>query len=158
VPKDGNDLGQVWATSTNDSARAGKVGEYIESVIPSASATALTTNTAKNLTSISLTAGDWDVDANFAFTGATTTTVYNLAGSISTTSATHDFTNGRGAGTVSGLTNTYNNVTTGQAFNIVVPPVRLSLSATTTIYAVASSVFTTSTSSVHGMLRARRVR
>ena len=85
-------------TTTNDSAAAGHVGEYIQSVIVSGSAVALTSTTPANLTSISLTAGDWVVDAVFQFTGNAATTVTYLIGSISTTSATLDNTAGAAAG------------------------------------------------------------
>jgi hypothetical protein len=53
--------GQLPGTATNDSAAAGDVGEYVSSVIATGSATSFTTATAKNITSISPTAGDWDV-------------------------------------------------------------------------------------------------
>src|SRR4029077_4886616 len=52
---------QLLGTATNDNATAGNVGEYIESVIPAGAAIAITSATNTNLTSISLTAGDWDV-------------------------------------------------------------------------------------------------
>lgn len=145
-------------TATNDNAAAGNIGQYTESVIASGSAVSLTTATPANLTSISLTAGDWDVDAQFQFTGGTTTNVFNVIGSISTTSATLDLTNGRVTGVVPFNTATFNNLGAGQPLTAPVPPLRMSLSGTTTIYAVASSVFTTSTCTVFGILRARRVR
>src|SRR5690349_16625741 len=55
------DITSLAGTATNDDAAAGKIGEYIESEVLSGSAVSLTTNTAANITSISLTAGDWDV-------------------------------------------------------------------------------------------------
>jgi hypothetical protein len=51
--------GQLPATTTNDSAAAGKVGEVISSVITTG--VALPTATAVAVASIALTAGDWDV-------------------------------------------------------------------------------------------------
>jgi hypothetical protein len=51
----------IVGTTTNDSATAGYVGEYVEGVLAAGSATALTTATPQTLVSISLTAGDWDV-------------------------------------------------------------------------------------------------
>lgn len=150
--------GQLPATATNDSASAGRLGEYAESVIALGSAVSLTTATNANLTSISLTAGDWDVFAQFQFTGDTTTDVFNVEGSISTTSATHDSTAGRGTGLTPNAGNTFNNLAANHPLGLAVGPVRFSLSATTTLYAVASSVFADSTCSVFGILRARRVR
>lgn len=146
----------IVGVTTNSSAAAGSVGEYIESVVASGSAVSLTTATAQNITSISLTAGDWDIDLVAQFTGGGTTTVTNAAGSISLVSNTLDLTAGRinldaypagfalfGAASVASR---------------VVPPLRLSLAATTTVYAVAYAGFAVSTCSAHGILRARRVR
>lgn len=76
--------GQIPGTITNDNANAGNFGEYIHSEIASGAAVALTTTVAKDITSISLTAGDWDVWANVATTAAVTT----ASGWINITSAT----------------------------------------------------------------------
>lgn len=157
IPKAGNELGQIWATSTNDNARAGKVGEYVASTIALGSAVSLTSNTPANVTSISLTAGDWDVDAIAQFTGATTTVVSSQEASISLTSATLDYTGGKGVA-ITGSSSPYNQIVSTSAIGIPIPPIRLSLSATTTVYLVVRSIFTTSTSSAYGILRARRVR
>lgn len=143
-------------TPTNDSAASGYIGEYVESVV-SGSPVSLTSGTAANMTSISLTAGDWDVDAVFVFSGGASTTVTYWVGSISLTSATVDQTNGRFVGLPNAVANPYNNVASGLVA-LPVPPLRFSLSATTTVYAVALSLFGTSTANVRGILRARRVR
>lgn len=146
--------GQFPGTSTNDAATAGNIGELIESVIAAGSAVSLTTATPANLTSISLTAGDWDVEINAAFLYGGTTNVVLDVMSISSTSATNDFTAGKfflhnygSSGVVPGGTNSN-----------VVPSYRISLSGTTTIYAVAQCNFTVSTATVYGRLAARRVR
>ncbi|MDG4856432.1 phage tail fiber protein [Mesorhizobium sp. WSM4982] len=157
IPKSGNDLGQRFGTTTNDNARAGNVGEYVESVVAVAGAINLTNNTAVNITSISLTAGDWDIDAIAQFTGATTTTVSSQEASISTTTGTLDYTSGKGIA-VTGNNAPYNQIAASSAIGIAIPPVRLSLAATTTVYLVARSIFATSTSKAYGILRARRVR
>lgn len=141
-------------TNTNNAAAAGIVGEYIESPIASGSAVALVNVTAKNMTSISLTAGDWDVDLVLQYTGASSTTVSVLGASISLTTNTVDTTLGRGG---------YNYYAGVSQFNFanptpnIIPPLRLSLSGTTTVYGVAYAQFATSTCSVYGILRARRV-
>lgn len=154
----GSITGQVPGSATNDSAAAGCIGEYISSVIAVGSAVGLTTTTPANLTSISLSAGDWDVDAVFDFTGGTTTTVTSLLGSISQNTATLDFTNGRGAASAPNGSPGFNDIPAGTALTQIVPPVRFSLASTTTLFAVAEAVFGTSTCSVYGILRARRVR
>src|SRR5216684_1358028 len=81
-------VGQHQGTATNDNAAAGKVGEYISSTIATGSSVTLTTNTTANVTSISLTAGDWDVTGAVDFTFGATTSYTNLIGSVSSTSAT----------------------------------------------------------------------
>ncbi|MFX4056687.1 hypothetical protein ACMUML_13940, partial [Enterococcus faecalis] len=91
----------------------------------------LTTGTAATVTSISLTAGDWDVDGTVLFNLGATTTVTQLVGSISATDNTLDASVGRltvnmfASGTV-----------LGSAASPCVPcaTTRVSLAATTTYY------------------------
>lgn len=141
-------------TTTNDNAAAGSVGEYVESVVQLASAVALTTGTPINITSISLTAGDWDVRVLGTILPSNTTNMTEFLVSLSTTSATVDTTPGRiashtDAGTVYNGTSTITNA---------IPNYRFSLSATTTIYFVARSTFSVSTNKAYGIISARRVR
>ncbi len=57
-------------TTTNDNAANGDVGEYVEASVTSGSGgISLTTGNAKTVTSISLTAGDWDVTSLISFFG-----------------------------------------------------------------------------------------
>ncbi len=65
-------------------ASPGVIGEEKVSTILIGSAVSLTTATAANITSITLTAGDWDLSAGIVFTasGATAT---NIESSINTT-------------------------------------------------------------------------
>lgn len=147
-------LGVRLGTTTNNNAAAGEIGEHVSSAVLSGSAVALTTNVGANITSISLTAGDWDVWANARFTGGATTTVTVLGASVSLASAAVDAAADR-------LTQSFHN---GQApfastnLNCNVGAVRLSLAATTTIYLVGQCSFGTSTLSGFGTLQARRVR
>lgn len=157
LSRSGNGGIPVQGTNTNDSASAGNIGEYIESVIASGSAVSLTTGTPANITSISLTAGDWDVDLVAQFTGGGSTTVVYLIASISSTSATLDNTNGRRCGIQYNGEVAFNNIA-NVILSVPVPPLRFSLASTTTIYAVAQAAFGVSTCSVFGILRARRVR
>lgn len=145
----------VAGTNTNDSAAAGYVGEYIESNIASGSAVSLTSTVVANVTSISLTAGDWDVTADVSYSPAATTNFTLAAHSISETSATQDFVTGAAY-------NAYRfpagNVPAAGFNTAGVGPVRKLLSATTTIYLVVQSTFTVSTMAAYGIIRARRVR
>ena len=149
-------LGQLPATATNDSATAGNLGEEIESLVASGSALPLTTNTAANVTSVSLTAGDWEVWGTAQFSFAATTNVTDADASISLTSAMLDATADRyvafpytGAGIVPG---------SGFPLTLKSGPIRVSLSTTTTIYMVGRLQFSVSTATLWGAIVARRMR
>jgi hypothetical protein len=148
-------VGQLAGTTTNNNASSGNIGEYISSVIASGSAVSLTTNTNANVTSISLTAGDWDVSGFVAFVGGSTTTVAFVTGSISLTSGTIDTSADRQD---SIFYNSATIFTTLIAANTITGPSRFSLSGTTTVFLIARAGFGTSTCSAYGTIRARRVR
>jgi hypothetical protein len=57
----------IIGTTTNDSADAGSVGEIQPSIVPFASSIGIVSNTPINLTSLNLSAGDWDVWGNINF-------------------------------------------------------------------------------------------
>lgn len=140
-------------TTTNDSASAGTVGQYIESAVAVGSAVSLTSILAANIASISLTAGDWDVSINGAFILGATTSLTQILVCISTTSATVDLTEGKFA------IQNYAPTVFGAVYqSAVVPNYRISLSGTTTIYFVARATFTVSTVGGWGLIRARRAR
>lgn len=134
--------GGIIGTTTNDSAAAGNIGEYSTASLASGSAITLTTNTPANVTSISLTAGDWDVSAVALFTlGASST----LRAAINTTSAT--------------LPTLHPLLATASSPNgVSVPPTRVSISGTTTVYLVVQSTFGSGTTTAYGYMSARRVR
>lgn len=157
LSRSGNGGIPVQGTNTNDSASAGDIGEYASSTVASGSAVSLTNETAANVTSISLTAGDWDVSGIVSFSGPDTTNVNYIIGSISTTSATLDTTPDRrfDAGWGTGGTNPQG----GGVLPSTHPgPTRISISSTTTVYLVAQAKFQTNTLSAFGTIRARRVR
>ncbi len=151
-------VGQLPGTTTNDSASAGKVGEYVTSSIAyNGSTVSLTTATPTNIVSITLTAGDWDVRGFIGFTGGGTTSVTFSVGSISATSATIDLS----SADRSGILNFNGAPLFNTAFGIInfsAGYSRFSLSTTTTIYLVARADFTVSTCSGYGAIEARRVR
>lgn len=77
----------IIGTTTNDNAAALSVGQLISSTVAFGSAISIpTTATPVNVTSISLTAGDWDVWGNVAFSIVNTTATYYAW--VSSTSAT----------------------------------------------------------------------
>lgn len=144
-------------TTTNDSAAEGVIGQEIVSTVEVGSAVALTTATAKTVTSISLTAGDWDVSFDAMFTGNVATLVTYTAASLSASTDTMAQTPGVYAGHfVSSGSAIFNSGISHVTENLA--PVRVSLASTTTYYLVAQAGFTTNTMSAYGQLRARRMR
>jgi len=142
--------GGIVGTATNDNANAGRVGETISNAIASGSAVSLTTATTANVTSVSLTAGDWDVagNVNFSASGATVT---GAKAGLSSTSAT----------VPSDGTECYSaaQLTTATATDTIsVPRKRFSLSGTTTIYLPAQATFSAGSVGAFGSITARRVR
>ncbi len=143
----------VHGTNTNDSAAAGYVGEYVSSTLTSVTPVSLTNLTIADVTSISLTAGDWDVDGQVSYAFGATTSVTRLRQGASSASAT--MTNGLD---MSVQTTAAQVPTNAIDANLPIPKTRFSLNATTTIYLVAQAEFTVSTCAAYGTIRARRVR
>lgn len=145
----------IVGTTTNDSASAGFVGQEITSVVLVGSAVALTTNTQKTITSVSLTAGDWDVTGVLWLDAAGTTTTSRVAVSISQTNDTVVTTPAAGGS----FSQIYPSTSTAGANNVLAAPrCRISLASTTTVYLVALATFLVSTLSGYGNIIARRVR
>lgn len=143
-------LGIVGTTAANN-ANAGSVGEYIQSVVATGSAVSLTTATPANVTSISLTAGDWDVAGEVGYTISTAAS--SITCGINTTSAALP------AGTTgNGLSQMASTATTLGSSNLAIMPTRISIAATTTVYLVAQAAFAAGTVAAFGVIRARRVR
>jgi hypothetical protein len=135
-------------TATNDSAAAGQVGEYVTA--SQLTNVALTTVTVRNVTTISLTAGDWDVAGNVDV-------IFSSAGSegiaaISTTTGAFSNSNYDGSAQVTTTTQGL------AALVLATGPTRISVAATTTVYLVARAAFTAGTCNAQGTIRARRVR
>jgi hypothetical protein len=145
--------GHYSGEPSNASAAAGEIGEFISSTVLAGSAVSLTTATAANITSISLTAGDWDVWGSVAFAPNGATTMSVLGGWISTTSATLPTAPNEGAEVFFQLT-----FTTGTSQFFAIGQKRISLSATTTVYLSAYSAFAVNTNSAYGFIGARRAR
>lgn len=113
----------------------------------------MTTSITHNVTSIALTPGDWDVAAAIDFKFGAATSITNLKGGTSTASAAI------GAQDSAFDYETAANVPTAAADATWVCPVtRYSIAVTTTVWLVASGVFTVGTLQSYGGVRARRMR
>lgn len=141
----------VVGTTAADSANAGSVGEFFISDIPSASAVTLTSGTSANVTSITLSAGDWDVSGTIGFTSAGSTVRSYLIGGVSTTTATLPIGEFRAS-----VNPPSSSAVTDDIYAL--PAQRINVSSSTTVYLVALASFTTSTCKAYGVIRARRVR
>lgn len=147
------DTGNLPGVSTNSNAAAGKVGEYISSSVPAGSAVSLTTSVVANVTSISLTAGDWDVSGNIYSSNNAATTATIIIGNISLVSATLPTNPNGGAGF-----DIRGSFSGGNTPSLPVGTMRLSLASTTTVYLVVDSVFSGGTAAAFGFIGARRMR
>lgn len=145
----------IRGTNTNDSATAGFVGEYIESFI-SAATNSPGSAAYFSVTSISLTAGDWDVSGVIRFRQNSAT--YSNS-SLECGIGTADGNNSAGLSTPS--TNVLQDLGSNTWVNqsLVVSTVRKSLSATTTIYLKGlPGTYSAGTPQYQGRISARRVR
>ncbi len=141
----------IFGTITNNNATTGFVGEFVSSVIATASAVATTVNTATNITSISLTAGDWDVWGNVTLV-TKVTNITQFLGWVSSTSATLPD---------SSLYGNFSLVDADKiatASGVCAPQLRFSLAATTTIYLSSQQAGSAGAGSVCGGIYARRAR
>lgn len=145
--------GGIVGTTTNDNTTAGDVGEIIESTVLIGAAVSVTTATPKDITTITLTAGDWDVWGNVWTNpnGATITQI--VAPWINTASATVPTAPGAGAYQDYAFT-----TSAGAAVGVPVGMRRLSLSGNTTVYLSVSVQFITNVNSAYGYIGARRRR
>lgn len=144
---------QLIGTNTNSNANAGNMGELIDSTVLVGSAIGLTSTSPADITTLSLTAGDWDVWGTVAFSPNAATTITNLQGWINTTSVTRPTPPGLGAVVIHNIS-----FATGGSQVFPVGQVRLSLASTTTVYLSCNSVFGTNTLSAYGYIGARRRR
>lgn len=139
--------GIVGSPGTTDAA-AGNVGEYIESVVSAVNYPATGNN--GNITSISLTAGDWDVTANLEI-GANGANV--TEGIIAITSTT------TGGGTIgSTRSNIYLPLTGVRNGGACLPNVRIKVTSTTTYYFNVEATYSVATPQGNGRISARRIR
>lgn len=156
-------IGQIPGTTTNDNANPGNVGEYREAIVSGGAPTALTRFTPTLLTTLSLTAGDWNVWGAATFMGQTNDiSVGLIAASLSSGSSPPADLD---ASNISELTG--NNSLMFQSANIptCTPPLkRFSFAVTTNIYMMVYAGYTASATNpsskvnCFGAIRSRRAR
>jgi hypothetical protein len=139
----------IVGTTTNDSPAAGNVGQNISSAVTGVSLPS--SNAYGDLTSISLTAGDWTLSAQIALSGASTTATFIAIG-ISTTSGNSN------AGLTTGDNYMTQSATSGEFASAGISGYRVSISSTTTYYAKMTATYTGGTQAFNGRITAVRVR
>jgi hypothetical protein len=130
------------------SAAAGYVGQVISSAILFASAVSISNATAKDLTSITLTAGDWDVWGNIVFDAVVSMT--STYAWISTSSATLP-----DVSLYSGAAHAVGSVSIS---GVTVLPKTFTVSGNTTVYISGYCAISSSTADISGGIYARRRR
>ncbi len=144
----GNSGCSIQGTTAAGNAAAGYVGEVISSSIPFASSVSMSNGVSKDITSISLTAGDWNVYGNVLHSnnvqGYTSTYCW-----VSLTSATQPDVS---------LTNEFNLTTGYSSWASSTPYFRVSVSSTTTVYLSGLANIGAGTITACGNIYARRVR
>lgn len=143
---------QLPATPTNITVNAGNLGETKTQTIASGSAVSLSNGTPANIATITLTAGNWLIWAQPAFTGGVTTTVTGIRASISTTSATEN------AASPNSTQSSYSTSTLFATFDWAgsIAPIPVSLSGSQQYWLVGRCNFAVSTCSGYGTLTAQR--
>lgn len=148
----GTTPGQIPGTNTNDNAAAGNVGEFISSTVLLGGAVALTTNQPKDITSIALTPGDWDVFGSIEISPNAATVTSALQGWISQTSVTLPTSPNNGGLFIFSVSST------GKSQCFPVGMQRISLATNANVFLSTEATFTTNVNSAFGFIGARRAR
>lgn len=144
---------QLSGVTDASNATAGFIGEAVRSAFTASSA-ASSTNWG-DITTISLTAGDWDVSAQM-FTesnGATVTAQFQVAVSLFSGNTTTDHVRGDNVMESVGPSGSILN-----AGNVTISNYRINVSSTTTVYFKENMTFTGGPPVLWGRISARRVR
>lgn len=148
------DPGALWGNWSGTVPAAGYVGESISSVVLESAPVAITSGVIKDVTSITLTPGTWDVSGIVMFTGLTTTTRQNA--SIGLTSAMIPLAS-YGVNTIASVFDS----TTNEDVGLSIPSYRVDVpvgGGNITVYLIARATFTVSVDpGAYGRISATRV-
>jgi len=152
-PKAGSsNTGQIGITDASN-APAGKVGEYLSSKPIGSTAVELANGTPQDITTLPLTAGDWQCTGSAWTNPAGSTTTSLFEGGISTTpNAMPTAPNGNGMFQEGAA------IAAGGAEGFSFGPVRENVAAATTLYLVARQIFDGGASYANGFIGCLRVR
>jgi hypothetical protein len=138
---------QLKGNNTNTTPPSGFIGEHIQSVIGSGSAVSVATATAQNITTITLTAGIWDITGILVYQGITTGVGVECIISTSTS----------GSGTLGdSATELPISSLSSYSATVIVPAYRVLLNASTNYYLNAFCNYTVGSATAYGRLSAVR--
>ena len=148
----GGTADNISTSDGSSAAAAGALGEYLESVVAVGASVVLVSSTPKNVTSLALTAGDWDVEGVVSFFGLTSgaLSVVSRIASVSLVSNTHAENGYQSSSSIAS--------TADGAESLPLTRRRVRVSSTTTLYLVGSATFSGGTVDAYGAITARRVR
>jgi len=141
----------IKGTNTNDNAAAGYIGEYVTSSV-STFTNIGTSNQYYDITSISLTAGDWDIHGTVWFVANTGSGMADFSAGISTTSGNSS------TGLVLGYSRLGCSVPASTGGDSVTLVIRASLSGSATYYLKGNATYSSGNPQHTGTIWARRVR
>jgi hypothetical protein len=154
--------GGIVGTTTNDDAAVGIVGEFKDSTLASGSAVVLASGSASSITTLTLTAGDWEVwgVAQYGAAGTTSVTDFIQGSGKSGGAGNCDVAPAAAFGVPGAYTADGQPAEIPTAIEIAkgFPPFRYSLSGTTKVCLIVKPSFTASSLTGYGYLAARRVR
>jgi hypothetical protein len=144
--------GQIVGTNTNDSATAGNIGEVISAKRLVGSALTMSSTVNVVLTSITLTAGDWDISGNCAFTPSNSGSITSMQCTIDTGTTINNDPE------TSGALGFFFTTAAANRSTVAIPPFRVSLSSGATYNLIGNMTAGANTGIGYGSLRARRMR
>jgi hypothetical protein len=142
----------IVGITDGSNAGAEKVGEIATNILGSGSAQNISTASATNLITLSLTAGDWDVEGGAVLLFAGATSGYRAAGIETNAVAAIQ---ADGTFNIDGLSST--TVATGLCF-LPIPRKQINITSTKTVNLVVQCNFSVGGVTAYGNLTARRVR
>lgn len=139
---------QIYGNNANTAPSTGQLGEQVRATVAQGTPVSLSNGIAKNVTSISIGAGTWDISGVIGFTG-TSAVATTFTGSVNTTTDTLG-TLGDNSVTIQAGSLAVNDA------SVTIPSWRLT-TASTTVYLVAKSDFGAGTVNGYGRISATRV-
>ena len=152
----------IVGSPTNNNAQTGSVGEYVSAVaLYPGGAISVSTGTVSTITSITLTAGDWDVQASTNVIWLSSASYTQVNSGISRSPTSFESQGGSSvvsAGSIHAICSSAGTAPGNGSFAYGIAPVRVNTSATLTLYLNFFANFSGTTIAAFGTISARRAR